>query len=380
MANNNNSNFPIAITGLACRLPGDGKNLSQFWDSLCSGKCKFPRSTSPSTGGTFTNLYLQLAAWTPIPKTRFNSDALSASIPHGGHFLQEDISLFDSSFFRIPRAEARAMDPQQRLMLEVVYEALETGGYPLASLAGTDTGVYMGQFTSDYKELVCRDAESAIPFSVTGLQTTSLSNRVSWLFDLKGPSLTMDTACSSSLVALHLACQSLRAGESRMAIVGGCNLMISPDMFIYEAGQGFLAPDGKCKTFDQSANGYGRGEGFTAVVVKPLDLAIADGDSIRAVIRGTAANQDGQTKGFTQPSSEAQASLIKSVYRSAGLQLDGTGYVEAHVSVAILWPNVIGAFALTVMCYREPAHRLETLRKLQHCPRPLVPHSPRTGS
>ncbi|KAJ0108782.1 PKS01 highly reducing polyketide synthase [Diaporthe amygdali] len=306
MANNNNS--PIAITGLACRFPGDGKNLSQFWDSLCNGK----------------------SAWTPIPKTRFSPDALSASIPQGGHFLQEDISLFDSNFFRIPRTEARAMDPQQRLMLEVVYEALEAGGYPLEGLAGTATGVYMGQFTSDYKELVCRDAESAIPFSVTGLQTTSLSNRISWLFDLKGPSLTMDTACSSSLVALHLACQSLRAGESQMAIVGGCNLMISPDMFMFEAGQGFLSPDGKCKTFDQSANGYGRGEGFAAVIVKPLDLAIADGDPIRAVIRGTAANQDGKTKGFTQPSSEAQASLISSVYRSAGLKFDGTGYVEAH--------------------------------------------------
>lgn len=224
------------------------------------------------------------------------------------------------------------MDPQARLMLEVVYEALEAGGYPLKNLAGSDTGVFMGQFTSDYKELVCRDAESAIPFSVTGLQTTSLSNRVSWLFDLKGPSLTMDTACSSSLVALHLACQSLRSGESKMAIVGGCNLMISPDMFMFEAGQGFLAPDGKCKTFDQSANGYGRGEGFAAVVIKPLDLAIADGDPIRAIIRGTASNQDGSTKGFTQPSSEAQASLIASVYRSAGLELDGTGYVEAHVS------------------------------------------------
>lgn len=272
------------------------------------------------------------------------------------------------------------MDPQQRLMLEVVYEALEAGGYPLQDLAGTATGVYMGQFTSDYKELVCRDAESAIPFSVTGLQTTSLSNRISWLFDLKGPSLTLDTACSSSLVALHLACQSLRAGESQMAIVGGCNLMISPDMFIYEAGQGFLAPDGKCKTFDQSANGYGRGEGFAVVVVKPLHVALADGDPIRAVIRGTAANQDGQTKGFTQPSSEAQARLIKSVYRSAGLELDGTGYVEAHVSVISLWSKFIGTFVLIVTFHRGPVHRPETSKRHQHCPRPLQQHAPKIRS
>lgn len=227
------------------------------------------------------------------------------------------------------------MDPQQRLMLEVVYEALETAGLPLSGLSGTDTGVFVGQFTDDYKDMVSRDSETAMPFSVTGLQRTSTSNRISWLLDLKGPSVTVDTACSSSLVALHLACQSLQSGECSTAIVGGCNLMINPEMFVYLSGQGFLAPDGKCKSFDAAANGYGRGEGFAALVLRRVDEAVVAEDPIRAVIRATGSGQDGHTKGFTLPSSDAQAKLIRDVYSRAGLDFSDTGYVEAHVS---LWP------------------------------------------
>lgn len=141
------------------------------------------------------------------------------------------------------------MDPQQRLMLEVVYEALERAGYPLPSLAGSRTGVFMGQFSADYNDLVIRDIDPPLPFSLTGLGSTSLANRISWLFDLKGPSFTLDTACSSSLTALHLACQSLLSGEIDTAIVGGVNVMIGPDIFVRLAGQGFLAPDGRCKAF-----------------------------------------------------------------------------------------------------------------------------------
>ena len=272
------------------------------------------------------------AAWSEIPRDRFNPDAFSYGITtRGGHFLQEDISLFDANFFSISHAEACAMDPQQRLMVEVVYEALEVAGCRLQDIAGSATGVFMGQFTSDYKESIYRDAATKLPFSVTGLQAASLANRISWLFDLRGPSFTLDTACSSSLVALHLACQSLQCGESEMAIVGGCNLMINPEMFISETGQGFLSPDGKCKTFDISANGYGRGEGFAVVVLKRVDVAISNQDPIRAVIRGSASNQDGHTKGFTLPSSDAQASLIRSTYECAGLDFTETGYVEVHV-------------------------------------------------
>jgi zearalenone synthase (highly reducing iterative type I polyketide synthase) len=225
------------------------------------------------------------------------------------------------------------MDPQQRLTLEVVYEALETAGVPLASLAGSATGVFVGQFTDDYKDIIGRDnadTPAAPGFSVTGLQRTSTSNRVSWLLDLRGPSVTVDTACSSSMVALHLACQALRARECDLAIVAGCNLLLGPDMFMYLSGQGFLAADGRCKSFDASADGYGRGEGFAAVVLRRADDAVARRDPLRAVIRATGSGQDGNTKGFTLPSAEAQASLIRNVYARAGLDFGETNYIEAH--------------------------------------------------
>ncbi|KAL2195758.1 PKS01 highly reducing polyketide synthase [Corynascus similis CBS 632.67] len=308
MAQINNGSVPVAITGLACRMPGEGSTLDRFWESICDGQ----------------------SAWSPIPNDRFHPDAFAGNTAKGGHFLQEDISLFDAKFFNVSRDEARAMDPQQRLMLEVVYEALEAAGYPLSDIAGTKTGVFMGQFTDDYRDLVSRDAETSLPYSMTGLQRTSLSNRVSWLLDLRGPSFTVATACSSSLVALHLACQSLQVGESDMAIVGGCNLILSPNMFVYQSGQGFLSPDGKCKTFDAAADGYGRGEGFAVVVLKRVRDAVSHGDPVRAVIRGSGSNQDGHTKGFTLPNAEAQAELIQDVYRRAGLDYSQTSYVEAH--------------------------------------------------
>lgn len=226
-------------------------------------------------------------------------------------------------------------DPQQRLILEVVYEALESAGYPLPALRGTRTGVFMGQLTSDYLEVAARDLDAAVApskFALTGLQRASLANRVSYLLDLRGPSFTLDTACSSSLTALHLACESLARGEADVAIVGGCNVIVNPDMFMALGGQGFLAPDGRCKAFDASGNGYGRGEGVSAVVLRRVDDAVAYGDPVRAVIRGTGINQDGKTKGFSLPSAEAQARLIRTVYDEAGLDFSHTGYVEAHVS------------------------------------------------
>jgi len=233
------------------------------------------------------------------------------------------------------------MDPQQRIMLEVAYEALERAGLPLDQIAGTRTGVFMGHFTSDYKEMIYRDPDSAPSYSVTGSSTTSLANRISWLWDLKGPSFTVDTACSSSLVALHLACQSLRTGECDIAIVGASSLLLNPEMFMYLSNQAFLSPDGRCKSFDESANGYGRGEGFGCVVLKRVDDAVVAGDAIRAVIRGTASNQDGHTKGFTLPSAESQAALIEEVYHRSGLDYRATAYVEAHVCLISLFVSYI---------------------------------------
>ena len=251
--------------------------------------------------------------------------------------MKDDIATFDAGFFSLPKIEVEAIDPQHRIMIEVAYEAVERAGLPLKKLAGSRTGVFMGHFTSDYKEMLYRDPDSAPMYSATGSCTTSLSGRISWLWDLRGPCFTLDTACSSSLVALHQACLSLRTGECDAAIVGGTSLLLNPEMFMYLSNQDFLSPDGKSKAFDASANGYGRGEGFGCVVLKRVDDAIEGGDPIRAIIRGTGSNHDGHTKGLTLPSATAQASLIRDVYRDAGLDFKDTSYVEAHVGCPDLW-------------------------------------------
>ncbi|KAF2878222.1 putative polyketide synthase [Massariosphaeria phaeospora] len=305
----------VAVTGLSCRFPGDGDTLDNFWESICAGK----------------------SAWSRIPKERFDIDAFwsatkrrNTSTTQGAHFLKQDISQFDANFFSLPKNDVEATDPQHRIMIEVAYEALERAGLPLEKIAGTKTGVFMGHFTSDYKEMMYRDPDNAPTYAGTGSCTTSLSARISWLWDLRGPCFTLDTACSSSLVALHVACQSLRSRECDVAIVGGTSLLLNPEMFLYLSNQGFLAPDGKCKSFDESGNGYGRGEGFGCVVLRRVDDALLAGDPIRAVVRATGSNHDGHTKGLTVPSADAQAALIEDVYRGAGLEFKDTAYVEAH--------------------------------------------------
>lgn len=277
------------------------------------------------------------AAWSQIPSDRFNPSAFwsphkrsNTSITRGGFFLHDDLAAFDAGFFTLPKAEAHAMDPQQRLLIEVAYEALESAGLPLPKVAGSRTGVYVGVFTHDYYEMLRKDTENMPTFTVHGTASTAMAGRLSWLWDLRGPSFALDTACSSGLVALHLAVQGLRAGEADAAIVGGTNLLISPDMFKVASSASFLAPDGRSKAFDESADGYGRGEGIGAVVLKRVEDAVRDGDPIRAVIRGTACNQDGRTPGMTLPSSEAQAALIREAYRAAGLDMQDTGYVEGE--------------------------------------------------
>jgi acyl transferase domain-containing protein len=228
------------------------------------------------------------------------------------------------------------MDPQQRLLLEVSYEAFENAGLPIEKLAGSDTGCFVGCFTKDYSEMIVRDSETSPMYAATGTSASILSNRISWFYDLKGPSLTLDTACSSSLVGVHLACQSLHSGESRMTVVGGSNLMLSPDLNMWLSNLHMLAPDGLSKAFDDRADGYGRGEGVAAIILKPLTEAIRDRNTIRAVIRGTGVNQDGKTPGITLPNSQAQEDLIRSTYGRAGLNFQATQYFEAHVSASPL--------------------------------------------
>lgn len=244
--------------------------------------------------------------------------------------MHRDPAAFDAPFFQITPNEAKALDPQQRMLLEVAYEALENAGIPMERVVKSPTSCYVGCFTRDYGDILAHDVQTTPAYSPTGASASCLSNRVSWFYDLRGPSMTVDTACSSSLVALHLACQSLRDGESEMSLVGGVNFMCSPDCNNSMSSLHFLSPDGKCQSFDEKGNGYARGEGTSFVIIKPLAAAIRDNDVIRAVIRGTGSNQDGLTPGLTLPSSEAQAQLIQSTYERAGLSLADTGYVEAH--------------------------------------------------
>lgn len=222
------------------------------------------------------------------------------------------------------------MDPQQRLLLEVTYEALENAGIPLNKIMGQNVGVFVGGSMSDYQTLLNKDIENGPVYQATGTAMSFLANRISYIYDLKGPSVTTDTACSSGLTALHLACQSIRTGEICQALVGGVYILLSPENMIGMSMLGLFGTDGRSYSFDHRATGYGRGEGGGVIVLKSLEDAIRDGDNIHAIIRHTGMNQDGKTSGPTMPSLEAQETLIKSVYREAGLDPLDTYYVEAH--------------------------------------------------
>ncbi|RFN48413.1 putative polyketide synthase [Fusarium flagelliforme] len=308
--------MPIAITGISTRFPGGSDSPEALWKMISEGK----------------------SAWSKVPEDRFALDAFYHPDPDrngamnvvGGHFLDEDIACFDAPFFGISRNEAKAMDPQQRLQLESAYEALENAGISIEQASGTKTSVHIGVFNKDYADIMCRDPETGPLYQATGNGQSILSNRISYFFNLKGPSITVDTACSSSLVGLHLAVQGLRTGEAEQAIVGGTNLIFSPDIMVAMSLLGFLSPDGRSYAFDHRAKGYARGEGIATLVLKPLDKAIRDGDPIRAVIRGTGVNSDGRTAGITLPNGDAQADLIREVYANANLDPAETGYFEAH--------------------------------------------------
>ncbi|KAH8812401.1 putative PKS-NRPS protein [Xylogone sp. PMI_703] len=311
---------PIAIVGTGCRFPGGASSPSKLWDMLISKQ----------------------DALRDIPMDRWSADAFHH--PNGeragslnvknAYLLQEDVRTFDASFFGINPREAEAIDPQHRILLETVYEAMEAGGFSMEQMQGSDTAVYVGVMTADYYEMLLRSPENLPTYFATGTNSSILSNRVSYFFDLKGPSETINTACSSSLVAVHHAVQSLRSGESRMAIAGGANLILNPEFMATESNLHMLSPEGRSRMWDAGANGYARGEGFAAVIFKRLSDAIADGDDIQCIVRETGVNQDGRTKGITLPSGEAQTTLIKQVYKKAGLNpfsaIDRPQYFEAH--------------------------------------------------
>ncbi|KAI1408201.1 ketoacyl-synt-domain-containing protein [Hypoxylon sp. FL1857] len=307
---------PIAVVGIGCRFPGNATSPSALWQMLSRGE----------------------SAWSEIPTSRLNAASYfhpsgnrQGSIPfRAGHFLVEDVGVFDSSFFSIPADEAKAMDPQQRILLEVAVEALDSAGVDRAAIKKSDTGVWVGSFVKDYEQIVLRDPDDSPMYGATGNGIAILSNRISYFLDVNGPSMTIDTGCSASLVCVHNACQSLRNGEIDIGLAGGAGLILTPNTMMPMTALNFLSPDGKCYAFDARANGYGRGEGIGVVVLKRLQDAIRDNDNIRGVIRGSSVNQDGRTPGITLPSSEAQLRNIKTVYKRAGLSVDKTAYVECH--------------------------------------------------
>ncbi|KAK6502749.1 hypothetical protein TWF481_007796 [Arthrobotrys musiformis] len=307
---------PIAIIGLACRLPGEASSGSKFWDLLVSGRsgqCDFPPS-------------------------RFNVDGfykssgdLAGSINmRGGYFLQDDIRDFENGFFGINNVEATYMDPQQRKILEVVYECFESAGAPMEKLSGSNTGCYVGNFTIDYPIMQTRDIDGMHRYGMVGMGSTILSNRISHAFNLNGPSMVLDTACSSSMYCLHVACTALEAGDCDGAVVAASNLVQSIEQQVGVMKAGVLSKTSTCHSFDSSADGYGRADGVGALYLKRLSDAIRDGDPIRSVIRGSAVNANGKTQGITLPSAEYQERVIRKAYNKAGLKIDDTTYVECH--------------------------------------------------
>lgn len=308
--------MPIAIVGMACRMPGNVSTPAEFWE-LCT------RARS---------------GWSEIPKQRFNSARFhhpnqgkaGTLNPVGGNFLNVDLAAFDAPFFGLTEKEAISMDPQQRLLLECTFEALENAGIPKHTIVGKNVGVFVGGSFPEYESHLFRDSDTIPMHQATGCAYAMQSNRISHFFDLRGPSFTADTACSSSMVAIHLACQSLRTGESSSALVGGCHLNMLPEFWVSFSTCRLLSDTGRSFSFDNRGTGFGRGEGCGMIVLKPLDQAIKDNDPIRAVIAATGLNQDGKTPGITMPNGSAQEDLMRQVYGNAGLDPNLCGFVEAH--------------------------------------------------
>ncbi|KAI4159807.1 MAG: hypothetical protein LQ342_006318 [Letrouitia transgressa] len=311
---------PIAVVGMGCRLPGDVDSPEGFWDLMMNRR----------------------SGMTPkVPKSRFNIDAhfhANNDRPGsfnvmGGYFLHSDLQEFDPALFGISPVEAMWMDPQQRKLLEVVYEAFESGGATLQSVAGSNTACFAGSFTADFQQMSFKEPDFRHSYAATGVDPGIISNRVNHVFNLKGPSITVNTACSSSVYAIHNACNALRNDECTAAVVAGTNLILTVDQHMNTAKLGVLSPDSTCHTFQETANGYGRAEGVGAVYLKRLSDAVRDGDPIRAVVRSSAVNSNGKAPavGITHPNKQGQVDVIRHAYHRGG-DLDPrlTGYFECH--------------------------------------------------
>lgn len=310
---------PIAIIGWSCRFPGESSSPSKLWNLLSK-----PRDVRKE----FDSERLNLSRF-------YNQDGDihgATNVKNQGYLLAEDSRLFDPAFFGISPVEAEGMDPQQRILLEAVFETFEAAGYSLDQMRNSKTSVHVGVMTGDYSDIQMRDTETVLQHCATGTSRSILSNRISYIFDLHGPSVTIDTACSSSLVAIHQGIQAMQAGDCETAIVGGVNLILDPSMYIIESKLHMLSPDSQSRMWSNDANGYARGEGVAAILLKPLSRALKDNDDIKAIIRGTGVNSDGRSQGITKPRASAQAALIRDTYRKAGLDpiKDRPQYFECH--------------------------------------------------
>jgi len=337
--NSAHSNEPIAIIGMACRFPG-ATGPEQFWQNLCAG----------------------MDAVTEVPDTRWDIDAVYDENPlavgkmntRWGGFL-DDIELFDRNFFQLSIREVTRMDPAHRLLLECSWESFEDAGVTPASLEETNTGVFIGISGSDYAQLQFGDETQADAYAGIGSALTNAASRISHFLNLRGPALAVDTACSSSLSSVHMACNSIRSGECKMALAGGVNILLSPVVTMSLTKAGMMAPDGRCKTFDSRANGYVRSEGVGLVLLKPVSEAVADGDSIYAVIRGSASNQDGKSSGISAPNGEAQQKVVMAACANAGVAPGQLNYVEAHgTGTALGDPIEVNALGEVLKIGAEP--------------------------
>ncbi|KAI1124384.1 putative polyketide synthase [Nemania abortiva] len=308
---------PIAIVGMGCRWPGGVHNPSQLWELL-----KEKRD-----------------GWVEFDSSRINLDGFyhpngqrpGSMYTKGAHLLQEDPRNFNHAFFGISATEAMSMDPSQRKLLEVIYEAFENAGEPWQKFSGSRTGVFVGNFNNEHQVMQFRDPDHPLPYVVTGGGATILSNRINYVFNLRGPSMVIDTACSASMYALHVAIMSIQNGDCDAAVVASGNLILTPDAQLFTTKLGAISPTSRSHTFDVSADGYSRAEGFGALYIKRLSDAVANGDPIRAVVRGTAYNANGKTGGISHPDADGQEAVIRQAYKAAGnLPLSSTGYFECH--------------------------------------------------
>ncbi|WP_342220859.1 polyketide synthase [Candidatus Fukatsuia endosymbiont of Tuberolachnus salignus] len=311
------SKEPIAIVGIGCRTPGKVYGPNDLWEMLCAG----------------------IDCITTVPSERWNMDYYDPNPDKTGKIKTnrggfiEGIDLFDNEFFNIFPKEAVDIDPQQRLLLQCTFEALEDAGEKFENCQGSRTAVYAGYFNNDYQRILLDPSNryDITPDIIIGTHATSLANRISYFYNFKGPSITLNTACSSSLVAVHLACQDIWNQAADAAIAGGISININPLSAMALSKKNFLSPDGACKSFDESGNGYVRGEGVGLVYLKPLSKALTDQNKIYGLICGSACNSDGYTaEGFSVPSSDAQAIMLQEAYHNADIDVANVQFIEAH--------------------------------------------------